>query len=329
MGTSSRFLKRFKFVVLCESIARVSRASQRSGAVVARGDARAAATQPRRGSRMSRRASGVSTGVGVAGAAQRARAQRRDPRAGARGGGAELGYRADRTASLLARRRGHLLGVMLDVRNPFHAELVEELHEAADAGRLRPGAQHAHPDPRRGSERSRRCSTSAARRCILLGPEAPTARLAALARQLPVVVGRAAHLRGRRGRGAHRRRRGRRPGRRPSGRSRPPRHRLRRRRAGRRSPPTGGADTARPCAAPAWPTASVSSPATTPRRAASGPAADARSAGRPPTAVVAFNDRCAVGLLDAFARARRRRPGRRLAWSATTTAHPRSWRTST
>src|SRR4051794_35561085 len=41
---------------------------------------------------------------------------------------AELGYRADRTASLLARRRRYLLGVLLDVRNPFHAELVEEVH---------------------------------------------------------------------------------------------------------------------------------------------------------------------------------------------------------
>src|SRR4051794_15763113 len=39
-----------------------------------------------------------------------------------------LGYRPDRTASLLARRRTRLLGVLLDIRNPFHAELVEDLH---------------------------------------------------------------------------------------------------------------------------------------------------------------------------------------------------------
>ena len=38
----------------------------------------------------------------------------------------ELGYRPDRTASLLARRRSHLLGVLLEVRNSFHAELVED-----------------------------------------------------------------------------------------------------------------------------------------------------------------------------------------------------------
>jgi DNA-binding LacI/PurR family transcriptional regulator len=45
---------------------------------------------------------------------------------------AELGYRADRTASMLARRRRHLLGVMLDIRSPFHAELVEEIQAEAD-----------------------------------------------------------------------------------------------------------------------------------------------------------------------------------------------------
>ena len=45
-----------------------------------------------------------------------------------------LGYRPDRTASLLARSRTRLLGVMLDIRNPFHAELVEDLHQAS-AGR--------------------------------------------------------------------------------------------------------------------------------------------------------------------------------------------------
>ena len=45
---------------------------------------------------------------------------------------AELGYRPDRTASLLARRRRHLLGVLIDVRNPFHAELVEEIYAEAD-----------------------------------------------------------------------------------------------------------------------------------------------------------------------------------------------------
>src|SRR5258707_7167107 len=43
----------------------------------------------------------------------------------------QMGYRADRTASLLARRRSRHLGVMMDVRNTFHAELVADLDAAA------------------------------------------------------------------------------------------------------------------------------------------------------------------------------------------------------
>jgi len=39
----------------------------------------------------------------------------------------ELGYRADRTASLLARRRSRHLGVVLNVRSTFHAELTTHL----------------------------------------------------------------------------------------------------------------------------------------------------------------------------------------------------------
>jgi DNA-binding LacI/PurR family transcriptional regulator len=35
---------------------------------------------------------------------------------------ARLGYRPDRTASLLARRRSRLIGVVMDVRNTFHAD---------------------------------------------------------------------------------------------------------------------------------------------------------------------------------------------------------------
>src|SRR2546425_9014678 len=46
---------------------------------------------------------------------------------------AHLGYRPDRNASLLARRRRHLLGVMVDVRNSFHAELVQHLLRSAEA----------------------------------------------------------------------------------------------------------------------------------------------------------------------------------------------------
>src|SRR5205809_3380143 len=44
----------------------------------------------------------------------------------------ELGYRPNRTASLLARRRSRLLGVLLEVRNSFHAELVEDLQATSE-----------------------------------------------------------------------------------------------------------------------------------------------------------------------------------------------------
>lgn len=98
-----------------------------------------------------------------------------------------LGYRADRTASLLARRRRHLLGVTIDVRNTFHAELVEDLHEAAEQ---RGYDLVLGPMSRRRAE-ERAVETLVDFRCealILLGSDAPAARLTALARELPVVV---------------------------------------------------------------------------------------------------------------------------------------------
>ncbi len=105
---------------------------------------------------------------------------------------AELGYRPDRTASLLARRRRHLLGVLLDVRNAFHAELVDEIHAEAD----RIGYEVVLSTLARGRDEERALETLLDFRCealLLLGPDAPAARLAALDRQVPVVaVGRRA-----------------------------------------------------------------------------------------------------------------------------------------
>ncbi|MBL7261716.1 LacI family DNA-binding transcriptional regulator [Paractinoplanes lichenicola] len=105
---------------------------------------------------------------------------------------AELGYRADRTASLLARRRRHLLGVLLDVRNPFHAELVEEIQVEADQA----GYEVVLSTLTRARDEARALETLLDFRCealILLGPDAPDAALAALAAQVPcVVVGRMA-----------------------------------------------------------------------------------------------------------------------------------------
>lgn len=103
---------------------------------------------------------------------------------------AELSYRADRTASMLARRRRHLLGVLLDVRNPFHAELVQELHAEADKA----GYEVVLSTLTRDRTESRAIETLLDFRCealILLGPDASDATLDTLAEQVPcVVVGR-------------------------------------------------------------------------------------------------------------------------------------------
>ena len=103
---------------------------------------------------------------------------------------AELGYRPDRTASLLARRRRHLLGVLIDVRNPFHAELVEEIYAEAD----RSGYEVVLSTLTRERGEARAIETLLDFRCealILLGPDAPDDELGRLAAQVPcVAVGR-------------------------------------------------------------------------------------------------------------------------------------------
>jgi DNA-binding LacI/PurR family transcriptional regulator len=100
---------------------------------------------------------------------------------------AELGYRPDRTASLLARRRTHLVGVLMVAGNAFHAELVEDLYEAAE----RQGYDVVLSAVTRTRDERRATETLVDFRCealVLLGPVAPAAVLAALGRQLPVVV---------------------------------------------------------------------------------------------------------------------------------------------
>jgi DNA-binding LacI/PurR family transcriptional regulator len=100
---------------------------------------------------------------------------------------AELGYRADRTASMLARRRRHLLGVLLDVRNPFHAEMAEEIHVAADEQ----GYEVVLSTLTRGRDESGAIETLLDFRCeglLLLGPDAEAAELGKLAAEVAVVV---------------------------------------------------------------------------------------------------------------------------------------------
>ena len=98
-----------------------------------------------------------------------------------------LGYRPDRAASLLAARRSRLIGVLLDVTSTFHAELVADLHDTVE--------QHGYElvlstITRRRTEQ-RAIETLLDSRCealVLLGPESSTARLAALDLQVPVVA---------------------------------------------------------------------------------------------------------------------------------------------
>ncbi|MEW1718283.1 LacI family DNA-binding transcriptional regulator [Streptomyces sp. NPDC093109] len=100
---------------------------------------------------------------------------------------ADLGYRPDRNASLLARRRSRLLGVLVDMRSAFHAELVEDLYIAAEGI----GYDLVLSTVTRTRDEAKAVETLLDFRCealILLGTEAPAARLTALGLRLPVVV---------------------------------------------------------------------------------------------------------------------------------------------
>lgn len=214
---------------------------------------------------------------------------------------AELGYRTDRTASLLARRRRHLLGVLLDIGSPFHAEVAEEIQVAAD----RAGYEVVLSTLTRHRDEDRAVAALLDFRCeavLLIGPNAADQRLAELAAQVPVVVigrrvaaaevdvvrsadragvgaalahlvglghSRIAYVDGGRGIVAAARRRGYRDGMRRAGLD------------GEITIIAGG------------------------QTEEGGSRAGRRiAAGRDrPTAIVAFNDRCAVGLMDAFLRA--------------------------
>ena len=100
---------------------------------------------------------------------------------------AELGYRPDRTASALASRHSRLLGVMIDVHSPFHAELVEYLYRAAEEI----GYDLVLSTLTRTRDENTAVETLLAFRCealILLGPVAAVPVLADLDRKAPVIA---------------------------------------------------------------------------------------------------------------------------------------------
>jgi DNA-binding LacI/PurR family transcriptional regulator len=108
----------------------------------------------------------------------------------------DLGYRPDRTASLLARRRTQLLGVTMTVSNPFHAELLEDLQAAADER----GYDIVVSPLTRTRDEKRAVESLLDFRCealLLLGPAMSDAELAALAAEHHVVaIGRRANVPG-------------------------------------------------------------------------------------------------------------------------------------
>jgi DNA-binding LacI/PurR family transcriptional regulator len=105
-----------------------------------------------------------------------------------------LGYRTNRTASLLKLHRTRHLGVTMNVRNAFHAELVEGIQEAAD----REGYQIVLGMVTGNHNERRAVETLLEFRCeslILLGSELSEPMLDDLATSVPVVlVGRRAAL---------------------------------------------------------------------------------------------------------------------------------------
>jgi DNA-binding LacI/PurR family transcriptional regulator len=209
----------------------------------------------------------------------------------------ELGYRPDSRARLLAGRRSRLLGVTLTLNHPFHADLAEGIYSTAEqlGYEVVLSAVTANRGPRLAIDTllDYRCEAA-----ILIGPLVREPWLSALGERLPVVVlgqptrSRAvdvirasdaagirlavdhlvglghraiAHVDGGRGPGAAARRNA---------------YRTAMRRLGRGPRVVPGGQSEEDGAAAARSLAHV-----------------------PPTAVLTYNDRCAVGLLDVFVRA--------------------------
>jgi DNA-binding LacI/PurR family transcriptional regulator len=100
---------------------------------------------------------------------------------------ARLGYRADRAASLLARRRTHLLGVPVLLQDPFRGELAEEVQLAADDCGYALALSAITPV----HDEQRVVETLLDLRCeaiVLLAPSLSAEALAELGARVPVVV---------------------------------------------------------------------------------------------------------------------------------------------
>lgn len=98
----------------------------------------------------------------------------------------EVGYQPDARARMLRQSRTHLLGVQFGLQHAFHADLVEAIYSAADAVGYEVALSAVAPS--RSEERA--VESLLANRCdalILLGPQQPVRSLIQLGQQLPVV----------------------------------------------------------------------------------------------------------------------------------------------
>lgn len=99
----------------------------------------------------------------------------------------ELGYRVNRAAALMTAKRSHLIGVMANIRNSFHAEVVEDIVAAAD----RAGYEVVLGAVTPTHAEQKVIHTLLDFRCegmLLLGPELPSSALSTLGEQIPCVV---------------------------------------------------------------------------------------------------------------------------------------------
>ncbi len=99
----------------------------------------------------------------------------------------DLGYRPDQRAKLLRQNRSRLIGVSFEVPQAFHGDLVEGIYAAAEPAGYAVTLSGISP----GRPEARAIAALQDDRCealILLGPRTPTARLTELARRQPIVV---------------------------------------------------------------------------------------------------------------------------------------------
>lgn len=99
----------------------------------------------------------------------------------------ELGYRPDNAARLLRQHRSRLIGVSYVAAQTFHAELLDEIYDAAE--RLRYDVVlSAVSDRRPGSRAVRTLLDDRCEAILLLGSQAPESEIVDLAAKVPVVV---------------------------------------------------------------------------------------------------------------------------------------------